>query len=329
LLNMGVSTHSIEVNAPLKAVYNQWTQFEEFPHFMEGVEEVRQEGKNRLFWKAKIAGKVKEWEAEITNQVPDQRISWESVDGSANSGTITFDELGDNSTRVNATIGYEPEGFLEKTGDALGIPSGRIEGDLQRFRSYVEERGRETGGWRGQIGQEEKSGLGILPTTGARLEGGTEQPYAAEHPVSETRVSAQPREMAGESTIEVPLSEEEVKVGKRTVGAGEVKLHKTVTTETVNVPVELKREDIVVERVAAHEVEAGQGTFQEEVIKVPLSREEPVVEKEVRVTGAVRVRKTEGVDKETIQETVRREDVDVDESGKTARREKGTGQEPL
>jgi hypothetical protein len=143
--------------------------------------------------------------------------SWESIDGSPNSGTITFDELGDNSTRVNATIGYEPEGFLEKTGDALGIPSGRIEGDLQRFRNYVEERGRETGGWRGQIRQVEKSGLGILPTTGSRLEGGTEQPYAAEHPVSETRVSAQPGETAGESTIEVPLSEEEVKVGKRTV----------------------------------------------------------------------------------------------------------------
>ena len=159
---MGVSTHSIEVNAPLKAVYNQWTQFEEFPHFMEGVEEVRQEGEKRLFWKAKIAGKVKEWEAEITNQVPDQRIAWESIDGSSNSGTITFDELGDDLTRVNATIGYEPEGFLAKTGDALGIPSGRIEGDLQRFRDYVEEGGRKTGGWRGEIGEGEKSDLGVL-----------------------------------------------------------------------------------------------------------------------------------------------------------------------
>ena len=111
------------------------------------------------------------------------------------------------------------------------------------------------------------------------------------------------------------LSEEEVKVAKRTVGAGEVKLHKTVTTELVNVPVELNREDIVVERVAAHEVGAGKGPFEEEVIKVPLSGEEPVVEKEVHVTGGVRVRKTQGVDTETIQETVRREDVDVDESG--------------
>jgi uncharacterized protein (TIGR02271 family) len=324
---MGVSTHSIEVNAPLKAVYYQWTQFEEFPHFMEGVEEVRQEGRNRLFWKAKIAGKVKEWEAEITNQVPDQRVAWESIDGSPNSGTITFDELGDNLTRVNAEIGYEPEGFLEKTGDALGIPSERIEGDLKRFRDYIEERGGETGGWRGEIGQGGKADLEVLPTTGSRLEGETDQPYAADY--AKTKVSAQPRETAGESTIEVPLSEEEVKVGKRTVGAGEVRLHKTVTTETVNVPVALKREDILVERVAAHEVEAGKGTFQEEVIKVPLSREEPVVEKEVRVTGGVRVRKTEGIENETIQETVQREDVDVDESGKTARREKGNGQEPL
>jgi uncharacterized protein (TIGR02271 family) len=235
--------------------------------------------------------------------------------------------LGDKLTRVNTTIGYEPEGFLEKTGDALGIPSGRIEGDLQRFRDYIEERRRETGGWRGQIGEGERSNTEILPTTGSRLEGETHQQYADEH--AETKVSAQSRETAGESTVEVPLSEEEVKVGKRTVGAGEVKLHKTVTTEQVNVPVELKREDIVVERVAAHEVEAGKGAFQEEVIKVPLSREEPVVEKEVHVTGGVRVRKTEGIDKETIQETIRRENVDVDESGKTGRSEKGTGKEPL
>src|ERR1700756_1076316 len=194
---MGVSTHSIEVNAPLRAVYNQWTQFEEFPHFMEGVEEVRQEGEKRLFWKVKIAGRVKEWEAEITNQVPDQRIAWESIDGSPNSGTITFEELGDDLTRVNATMGYEPEGLLEKTGDALGIPSGRIEGDLQRFRDFIEERGRESGGWRGQIG--------------------------VKHELSERTASTQPRETAGESTIEVPLSHEEVKVGKRTVAAGEVR----------------------------------------------------------------------------------------------------------
>ena len=87
---MAATTHSIEVNAPLRAVYNQWTQFEEFPLFMEGVAEVRQEGKKRLFWRANIGGKVKEWEAEITNQVPDERVAWESVHGSPNSGTVIF-----------------------------------------------------------------------------------------------------------------------------------------------------------------------------------------------------------------------------------------------
>src|SRR6267154_1615661 len=137
---MGVTSHSIEVNAPLRVVYNQWTQFEEFPHFMEGVEEVRQEGDKRLLWKARIAGKIKEWEAEITDQVPDQKIAWQSIDGSPNAGTITFNALGSDTTQVTAEIEYEPEGLLEKTGDVLGIPSGRIEGDLKRFRDYIEER---------------------------------------------------------------------------------------------------------------------------------------------------------------------------------------------
>jgi uncharacterized membrane protein len=101
---MGSTTHSIEVDAPVRAVYNQWTQFEEFPRFMEGVEEVRQEGEKRLFWRAKIGGKVKEWEAEITEQVPDKKIAWQSVDGSPNSGTIIFEELDSDRTRVTATI---------------------------------------------------------------------------------------------------------------------------------------------------------------------------------------------------------------------------------
>ena len=221
---------------------------------------------------------------------------------------------GQNLSRVNATIGYEPEGLLEKTGDALGFPSARIEGDLKRFRDYIEERRRETGCWRGQVGEGQSTDLDVQPTRDAHL-------------ASEKKASTARREATGENTIEVPLSEEEVKVGKRTVGAGEVKIHKTVTTEQVNVLVELKREDIVVERVAAHEVESGEEAFQEEVIKIPLSREEPVIEKEVHVTGGVRLRQTKGVDKETIRETVRRENVDVDESGKTTHPEKGTGEE--
>jgi hypothetical protein len=152
---MGTTTHSIEVNAPLRVVYNQWTQFEEFPRFMEGVAEVRQEGPNKLFWKAKIAGKDKQWEAEITEQIPDKRIAWASIDGTRNAGEVNFESLETERTLITLTMEYEPEGFLEKAGDLLGIPSGQVEGDLNHFRDYIEQNGKETGGWRGQIGGEE------------------------------------------------------------------------------------------------------------------------------------------------------------------------------
>jgi uncharacterized protein YndB with AHSA1/START domain len=148
---MGATTHSIDINAPVRAVYNQWTQFEEFPRFMEGVEEVRQDGPRNLFWKARIAGKEKQWEAEILEQVPDQRIVWQSIDGTSNSGEVTFEPLDEERTRVILTMEYEPEGFLEKAGDVLGIPSGRAEGDLKRFRDFIEERGTETAGWNERI----------------------------------------------------------------------------------------------------------------------------------------------------------------------------------
>jgi uncharacterized membrane protein len=154
---MGATTHSIDINAPLRAVYHQWTQFEEFPRFMEGVEEVRQDGPKNLFWKARIAGKEKQWEAEILEQVPDQRIVWQSIDGTPNSGEVTFEPLDEERTRVILTMEYEPEGFLEKAGDALGIPSGRAEGDLKRFRDFIEDRGTETGGWNERIAPEETS----------------------------------------------------------------------------------------------------------------------------------------------------------------------------
>jgi uncharacterized membrane protein len=122
---------------------------------MEGVEEVRQENGRRLFWRAKIGDKVKECEAEITHQIPDQRIAWHSVDGSLNSGTVTFQPLCADRTRVNATIEYEPQGFLEKARDVLGFPSGRVQAYLERFREFMEERGCETGGWKGEITRDE------------------------------------------------------------------------------------------------------------------------------------------------------------------------------
>ncbi len=142
---------SIEVNVPVRTVYNQWTQFEEFPRFMEGVEEVRQLDDTRLHWKATIAGKTEEWDAVITDQIPDQRIAWNSTSGAENSGVVTFAPVGPDTTRVTAVIGYEPEGIVEKAGDALGVVDARVKGDLERFKQFIEERGMATGAWRGEV----------------------------------------------------------------------------------------------------------------------------------------------------------------------------------
>lgn len=142
---------SIEVEVPLRTAYNQWTQFEEFPKFMEGVEEVRQLDDKHLFWRAQIAGKSTEWEAEIYEQIPDSRIAWRSTTGAPNAGAVSFQALGPERTKVNLVIDYQPLGVVEKVGDALGIVSSRVEGDLQRFKKFLQERGAATGGWRGEI----------------------------------------------------------------------------------------------------------------------------------------------------------------------------------
>jgi hypothetical protein len=178
------------------------------------------------FWRAKIGGETKEWESENTEQVPDQSIAWQNIDGSPNSGSVTFEDLGSGRTRVTASIEYEPEGFVEKAGDALGIPSRRVEGDLKRFRDFIEERGRETGGWRGQI---EGSEADFRPRAAGAVLGTADEPLEAE------------------SGLERPA-----------------------------------RSALGGERYAM--------------------TEEPVVEKEVHVTGGVRVRKTESVEQETVQE---------------------------
>jgi uncharacterized membrane protein len=142
---------SIEVNAPLSSVYNQWTQFEEFPQFMDGVQEVRQLEDNRLFWRAEIAGKTTEWEAEIYEQIPDTRIAWRSTSGAPNAGAVSFQIVDAATTKVSLVVDYQPLGVVEKVGDALGLVSGRVEGDLRRFKSFIEGRGVETGAWRGEI----------------------------------------------------------------------------------------------------------------------------------------------------------------------------------
>src|SRR5687768_6805482 len=141
----------IEVDAPLSMVYNQWTQFEEFPQFMHGVEEVKQLDDKRLRWRAEIAGKVVEWDAEIFEQIPDRRVAWRSTTGPLNSGMVNFESIGPNRTKIWLKMNYRPEGAMEKIGSALGVVSQRVEGDLERFKEFIEDRGAETGAWRGQI----------------------------------------------------------------------------------------------------------------------------------------------------------------------------------
>ncbi len=143
---------TIEVNAPITTVYNQWTQFEEFPHFMEGVTEVRQlDDDGRLFWRAQIAGKEIQWEAEIYEQIPDSRIAWRSITGTPNAGAVNFQSISPDRTRVTLVMEYQPMGAVEKIADVLGLVSSRVQGDLERFKSFIEERGSATGAWRGAI----------------------------------------------------------------------------------------------------------------------------------------------------------------------------------
>jgi uncharacterized membrane protein len=144
---------TIDVNVPLHTAYNQWTQFEEFPRFMPTVHEVKQLDDQHLHWRANVAGKTKEWDSEITEQIPDQRIAWRSISGPHNSGMVTFDKIGDNRTRVHLQMEYEPESTGEKIGDRLGGVKLTTKGNLKRFKHLVEARGVETGAWRGTVAQ--------------------------------------------------------------------------------------------------------------------------------------------------------------------------------
>jgi uncharacterized membrane protein len=144
-------TKAIEVDVPVSTAYNQWTQFEDFPRFMEGIEHVRQLDDKTLEWTAEVAGVERSWRAEIVDQSPDRRIAWTSTSGARNNGVVTFEPLGDNRTRITLELDVEPEGLVENVGDALGILDRRIEGDLQRFKEFIEARGQETGAWRGEV----------------------------------------------------------------------------------------------------------------------------------------------------------------------------------
>jgi len=142
---------SMDVNVPVSTAYNQWTQFEEFPQFMENVESVTQLDDTHLRWIAEIGGKREEWKAEITHQEPDKVIAWRSTEGRENAGRVEFEPLGPDRTRIEVTMTWEPEGLAEAAADKVGISDRAVKVDLERFKELVESRGVETGAWRGEV----------------------------------------------------------------------------------------------------------------------------------------------------------------------------------
>ncbi len=142
---------TVDVDRPVRTVYNQWTQFEDFPRFMDGVEQVRQIDDTHLHWKARVAGTEREWDAEIVRQEPDQGVAWRSTSGTTNAGAVTFQALSPEATRVFLQLELEPEGAVEQAGDKLGFVAKQAEGDLKRFKAFIEGRPAETGAWRGRV----------------------------------------------------------------------------------------------------------------------------------------------------------------------------------
>jgi uncharacterized membrane protein len=147
---MSTIEKTIDVEVPVRTAYDQWTQFESFPRFMEGVESVTQVDDKHLHWRAEIGGVVREWDAEIVDQTPDQQVTWRSLDGTENRGTVQF-RPAEAGTRVTLRLDYNPHGFVEKVGDVMSFVERRVTGDLARFKEFVETRGTETGGWRGEV----------------------------------------------------------------------------------------------------------------------------------------------------------------------------------
>ena len=129
------------VNVPVSVAYNQWTQFEEFPHFMGGVKSVKQLSDNQLEWVAEIGGVRRQWQARILEQVPDRKVAWAATEGATNAGSVTFEDLGGGQTSVQLSLEYEPEGIMEKVGDKLNIVERQAESDLNRFKAFIEDEG--------------------------------------------------------------------------------------------------------------------------------------------------------------------------------------------
>lgn len=151
---MTTAKGSVDVKTYVTAAYNQWTQFEDFPKFMDGVEEVTQIGDRHLHWRVKIAGVEREFDATITEQVPDTRIAWKADGETKHAGVVDFHKLDMDTTRVDLQLDMEPEGLVEKVGDKLGVVERRVKKDLERFKELVESQPHPTGAWRGEVPRE-------------------------------------------------------------------------------------------------------------------------------------------------------------------------------
>jgi len=150
---MSTIVESIDVEVPVRTAYDQWTQFETFPRFMEGVKSVRQLDETTLEWVAEIAGREERWKARITEQEPDQRVAWTATEGAKNAGVVTFHRLAEGRTRVTLQLEVEPDGPIETIGDALGVVQRKVKGDLDLVKTFIEERGGASGAWRGTVEQ--------------------------------------------------------------------------------------------------------------------------------------------------------------------------------
>ena len=188
---------SIDVDVPVGVAYDQWTQFEEFPKFKDAIESVKQIDDTHLHWVAQIAGIRKEWDAKITQQEPDQRVAWTSISGADNAGAVDFHRIDDRKTRVTLTMDIAPDGVLESVGDAIGVPDRQVEGDLKRFKDFIESRGSETGQWRGEgdlVAEaehraEERKSIGPnRPTIAKKQQDRTQQAQPNAHPPADLRI---------------------------------------------------------------------------------------------------------------------------------------------
>ncbi|GAA3242554.1 hypothetical protein GCM10010532_084240 [Dactylosporangium siamense] len=176
---MSQVVETVDVAVPVRTAYNQWTQFEQFPAFMNSVREIRQLDDTRLHWVVEFGGVRREFDARITEQHPDERVAWTSTEGPKHAGVVTFHRLDDTHSRVTAQLDIDPEGFVENVADKVGIVDRLVKSDMAKFREFIEQRGAETGAWRGDVEQPDAAGFGAVPKPGSWISPGSTPPGAA------------------------------------------------------------------------------------------------------------------------------------------------------